>query len=236
MRLSLVIPAYNEERRIGDTLVKAEAYLATCGYGAEIVVVDDGSSDATAELIRCSFPGARLLSYGKNRGKGHAVKTGMLAARGDFRVFYDADGSTPIEELGKLWPHFEDGADIVIGSRSLPDSDVEIRQRFLREHMGRAFNHLLKCILHEPFVDTQCGFKGFTAAATETVFSRQRMEGFSFDSELLFIALLRGLRVDEVPVRWRNSPDSRVRIVGDSLRMFLDLFRIRWDGLLGRYR
>jgi dolichyl-phosphate beta-glucosyltransferase len=236
VRLSLVIPAYNEEERLGDTLTKALDYFQMQPYASEIVVVDDGSQDRTAALVRDAFPQVHLVSYCPNRGKGYAVKAGMLAASGEYRVFYDADGSTPVEEIDKLWPCFEAGADIVIGSRSLPESDVQVRQHIIRETTGRTFNLLVKIILGEPFVDTQCGFKAFTARSAQTVFSRQRLDGWSFDTELLFIAGRHGLRIDEVPILWRNSPRSRVRIVRDSARMFIELFRIRLNGWLGRYQ
>jgi len=236
VRLSLVIPAYNEAKRIGWTLLAVDAYLARQDYESEVVVVDDGSSDDTAAVAKAASRAVRVISYRPNRGKGHAVKTGMLAAAGDYRLFNDADGSTPIEELDKLWPRFEAGADIVIGSRSLPESDVRVRQHILRETMGRTFNLFVKLILREPYIDTQCGFKGFTAAATELVFRRQRIEGFCVDPELLYIARKHGLRIDEVPVRWINSPDSRVRVIGDSLRMFCDLLRIRLNDVKGSYQ
>ena len=236
MRLSLVIPAYNEEERIGETLRDVDAYLARQDYEAEVVVVDDGSGDATASAAQAASPEVRLITYQPNRGKGHAVRTGMRAAAGDYRVFYDADGSTPIHEIERLWPRFEAGADVVIGSRSLPDSDVQVRQHILRQSMGRTFNVFVKLLLGAPYIDTQCGFKGLTADATEVVFSRQRLNGFCFDAELLYIARKHGLRIDEVPVRWINSPDSRVRVVGDSLGMFCDLVRVRLNDARGCYR
>lgn len=236
MRLSLIIPAYNEEERLGDTLTKTFAYFSAQSYDAEVIVVDDGSRDSTAALVRESFPQVHLISYRPNRGKGYAVKSGMLAASGEYRMFFDADGSTPIEEVEKLWPRFDAGADVVIGSRSLPESDVRVRQHFLREMMGRTFNFFVKTVLQEPFIDTQCGFKAFTARSVDIIFTRQRLDRFAFDTELLYIAAKHSLRIDEVPVLWRNSPRSRVRIVRDSARMFIELFRIRLNGSLGRYR
>ncbi len=235
LRLSLIIPAYNEEKRLDKTLRAAETYLSSQECDSEIIVVDDGSRDRTAGLVRESFPEVRLVSYQPNRGKGHAVKTGMLAAQGDYRVFYDADGSTPIEEIDKVWPRFEAGADVVIGSRSLPESDVAVRQHPFRELMGRGFNALVRMLLRERFADTQCGFKAFSRKAAEAVFARQLLDGFCFDSELLYIAARLGFRIDEIPVRWLNSPDSRVRIVSDSARMFTDLVRIRLNDLRGKY-
>jgi len=173
-RLSLIIPAYNEERRITVTLDHILSYLARQDYDVKIILVDDGSLDTTAELVKALYPKVNVISYTPNRGKGHAVKTGMMAATGDYRVFYDADGSTPIDELDRMWPCFDAGADIVIGSRSLPESDVQVRQHYIRESMGRTFNKFVKMILGLPFVDTQCGFKGFTARSSQILFPRQR--------------------------------------------------------------
>ncbi|NIA15074.1 MAG: glycosyltransferase [Nitrospiraceae bacterium] len=229
------MPTYNEQARVGDSLRKAQDYLGAQPYDSEILVVDDGSEDGTVALVQESFPAVRLVTYRPNRGKGYAVKAGMLAAQGDFRAFYDADASTPIEEVGKLWPLFGAGADIIIGSRSLPTSDVAVRQHRLRETMGRAFNLILKTVLGETFIDTQCGFKAFTAAATGVVFPRQRLDGFSFDAELLYIARKHALRIEEIPVRWINSPHSRVKILTHSTQMFLDLFQIRRHDRRGEY-
>jgi len=235
LHLSLVIPAYNEAGRIGDTLQKAGAYLARQPYSSEILVVDDGSADDTAATAKAAWPEVRVISYRPNRGKGHAVRTGMNAATGDYRVFYDADASTPIEELEKLWPHFEDGADIVIGSRSLPESRIEVHQAWYRESMGRVFNFLLRLAGLTQFHDTQCGFKGFTARACDVVFPLQTVERYSFDAELLYIARRHGLRIDQVPVRWINCPYTRLNAATDSFRMFVDLLAIRARALLGRY-
>jgi len=235
VHVSLVIPAYNEENRIGHTLATVRDYFAGQDYDGEIIVVDDGSRDGTSAVVRESFPDVRLLSYEPNRGKGHAVRTGMLAAAGAFRVFYDADASTPIGELEKLWPEFDAGADIVIGSRALPDSEVLVHQSWWRENMGRAFNRLLRLCRLTRFPDTQCGFKGFTAAAAERVFPRQTITGFGFDAELLYIAQRRGLRVRQVPVRWADCPHTRLNAATDSLRMFRDVLAIRLRAWRGRY-
>ncbi len=235
MHLSLIIPAYNEEGRIGHTLDTVRTYLAHQPYDWEIVVVDDGSRDRTAETAAQAAPEARVISYRPNRGKGHAVRTGMTAAVGRYRVFYDADASTPIEELEKLWPRFDDGADVVIGSRSLPESRVEVRQAWYRESMGRMFNLILRTAGLTRFPDTQCGFKGFTAQAVEIVFPRQTIERYSFDAELLYIAQRHGLRIDQVPIRWVNCPHTRLNAVTDSLRMLFDLLLIRVRAFQGRY-
>ena len=240
MRLSLVIPAYNETSCLEAVLAGVVAYLDAQPYDAEVVVVDDGSTDGTHEIAEgyaghtsTKVCGVRLP---ENRGKGFAVRTGMLEhAGGEYRVFFDADGSTPIEEIEKLWPRFDAGADIVIGSRALPDSDIAVRQRWYREAMGRTFNAILHVMGLTRFKDTQCGFKAFTAAACETVFSRQTLERFSFDVELLHIAQRHGLRVEEIPVVWRNVAQSRLHPLLDSLQMFWDLLKIRIRGWRGRY-
>lgn len=236
IRLSLVIPAYNEAGRIGDTLNQCLNYFSRQAYDWEIIVVDDGSDDGTADLVRREFPMVRVMSYTPNRGKGHATKLGIGAATGQYRLFYDADGSTPITEVDKIWPLFDGGADIVIGSRSIPGSQVELHQRWLRETMGRTFNLFTRTLLGEPYADTQCGFKVFTAASAAAIFPRQTINRFCFDSELLYIARLHGFNVKEVPVRWINSRNSRVAIVRDSARMIKDLFRIRLNALRGKYR
>lgn len=240
MRLSLVIPAYNEAGRIAPTLGAARDHLAGMPFDSEIIVVDDGSTDGTAEVVRGflrdSGPAVRLHSLGVNRGKGAAVREGMLnLAAGEYRFFMDADSSTPVDEVDDCWRLFGAGADIVIGSRALPESRIELRQPWYRENMGRVFNLLLRSLRLTPFRDTQCGFKGFTADAARQCFSRQRMEGFAFDAEVLFIAALHGLKVVEKPVRWVNSPQSRVHPVTDSPRMFADMLRIRANARKGWY-
>jgi dolichyl-phosphate beta-glucosyltransferase len=235
MHLSLVIPAYNEALRIGTTLEQVRSYLARQDYDSEIIVVDDGSRDETAAVVG-TFEGVRLVRLDRNRGKGAATRRGMLTeAKGAYRFYYDADASTPIAEVETCWPRFAAGAEIVIGSRALAASRIEIRQAWYRQSMGRVYNVILRSMGLTPFLDTQCGFKGFTARAVEICFSRQTLDGFSFDAELLHIAALHGLRIDEVPVRWLNSPKSRVNPVTDSTRMFFDLLRVRANAAAGRY-
>jgi glycosyltransferase involved in cell wall biosynthesis len=211
-------------------------YFERQPYETEIIVVDDGSLDNTARLVQHYFPAVRVISYPANRGKGYAVKTGMLAAGGEIRLYYDADGSTPITEIDRIWQLLDGGADIVIGSRSLPDSHVELRQNPMREFMGRTFNRIVRLILGEPFIDTQCGFKAFTADAAQKVFTLQTLDRFCFDTELLYIARKKSLRVAELPVRWLNCPGSSVAIVGDSAQMLKHLFKIRLNAVRGKYR
>lgn len=240
MHVSLIIPAYNEAERIGNTLEVAARWLSRQEYPAEIIVVDDGSRDNTAAIVRDCEPHMPvpliLDSMPENQGKGAAVHTGMLRlARGAYRFFYDADASTPIEEVARCMPLFEAGADIVIGSRALPDSVIEERQVWYREFMGRCFNRIEHLLRLTRFKDTQCGFKGFSAQAAEYCFSRQTVFRFSFDVEILYIAEKHGLRVQEIPVHWINCPKSRVNPITDAGRMFLDLLRIRVNDLAGRY-
>lgn len=233
--LSIVIPAFNEAGRILDTLALIEAYAGKQEYAMEIIVVDDGSSDDTAAVVEEAFPGVRVISYQPNRGKGYAVKKGMLAAAGKFRVFYDADASTPIDEVEKLWPEFEAGAAVVIGSRALPDSDIEVRQPWYRQNMGRVYNVILRGLGLTRFRDTQCGFKGFTAESCEVIFPFQTRNGYGSDCEILYIAERQGQPVAEIPVRWINSPDSRVHAFYDSLDMLREVCAVRLNALQGKY-
>lgn len=235
MHLSLVIPAYNEAERIGATLTHVQEYLEKQDYSSEILVVDDGSTDETAQIVESSFHGIQVLRYEPNRGKGHAVQLGMLSATGDHRVFFDADASTPIEELEKMWPRFEDGADVVIGSRALPESKIEVHQPRYRSKMGEVFNFFVQLCGLRGIPDSQCGFKGFTSPAVQVVFPRQTIQRFSFDAELLYIAKKHGLRIDQIPVRWLNSPQTKVNAITDSSRMLWDLLSIRFRDMAGRY-
>jgi dolichyl-phosphate beta-glucosyltransferase len=229
-RLSVVIPASNEERRIGPTLERVAAYLKSRPFGSEVIVVDDGSTDATAaraeEALR-GFPRSRVLGRAENRGKGFSVREGVLAAEGDFILFLDADLSTPIEEIEKFWPVIRAGHDIVIGSRALPGSDVQVRQNRIRQLMGKTFNLFVRLFLIRGIPDTQCGFKLFGREAARAVFARLETRGFAFDVEALLLARRLGFRVAQVPVVWRNSPPSKVRLVGSSARMLAELWSIR---------
>ena len=230
LRLSVVIPAFNEERRIGPTLERISAYLAAQPYAAEVVVVDDGSTDLTvprAEAALRGGPPFRILSRAVNRGKGVAVKDGVLAAAGEFILVTDADLSTPVEELEKFWRELEAGADVVIGSRALPGSDIRARQTVVRETMGKTFNLLVRLFVLRGYRDTQCGFKAFRREAAMDIFSRLQTAGFGFDVELLVLARKAGYRIAELPVVWCNFAPSRVRIVRGSLEMLRDLWRIR---------
>ncbi len=235
-RISLIIPAYNEQKRIGNTLRCAQKYFSRQEYSWEIIVVDDGSIDNTQGVVSAGFPHVHLIRHEQNRGKGFAVKTGMAAANGEFLLYYDADGSTPIEEIEKIWAEFSNGYDIVIGSRALPESDIAVRQSFLRENMGRMYNVILKLLGLTSFSDTQCGFKAFRRDVAENLFPLVTMNRFSFDAELLFLAEKRGYRIREIPIRWINSPDTRVRIIFDSLSMLMGAIAIRGKWMIGVYK
>lgn len=239
VHLSIVIPAFNEEHRIGDTLDVFMAYLKRQEYTWEIVVVDDGSTDAMTSMLHQNYPDTaqvKVLSYAKNRGKGYAMRTGVQEASGRYILISDADSSTPIEEIEKFWPRFKVGADVVIGSRAMALSDVQVHQPWYRQTMGRMFNLLLRLLQLTRFKDTQCGFKGIRAVCVETIFSRMTIDGFGADCEMLFIAEKFGYNVEEIPVRWINSADTRVHPIFDSLDMFMEVMRIRMNAFLGKYR
>jgi len=236
--ISVVIPAYNEENRLAPTIDNIGEYLRSEGYGYEIIVVDDGSSDATVELAKQAAsmdPAVRIVENGANRGKGFSVKNGFMHATGRLVLFSDADLSTPIEELGRLKETMDAGADIVIGSRAMRDSDIIKRQPLYRMLMGKTFNKLVRILTVRGIKDTQCGFKLFRKDTCKGLFEVQRIERFAFDVELLFLASRKGLTVREIPVRWINSPQSKVNVVRDSARMLLDIIRLRWDYLRGAY-
>ncbi|NMC63449.1 MAG: glycosyltransferase family 2 protein [SAR324 cluster bacterium] len=226
--ISVVIPAYNEYRRLPPTLLDIINYFEQANRDYEIIVVDDGSSDQTAELVEkfnLVRPQIRLIRILRNKGKGNAVKEGVLAAVAPKILFADADGSTPIQEFERLEAVLDSGADIVIGSRALPSKETTVRTRWYRKCFGRLFNSFVNWLILPGLSDTQCGFKLFRSAAAKFVFTRQRSRGFSFDVELLYIARKAELHIVEVPVNWTNVPDSKVNLLIDSAKMFRDLFR-----------
>jgi dolichyl-phosphate beta-glucosyltransferase len=236
--LSIVVPAYNEEERLAASLDKIASYLDATGVDAEILVVDDGSKDKTAELATKALAGrrGRVVANGENRGKGYSVRHGVLEARGRFVLLTDADLSTSIEDHAKLAEVMRDrDLDVVIGSRALPDSNVEIRQGWLRQTMGRSFNIIIRSLTGLPFRDTQCGFKLLDRERVKPLVEKMVVNGFAFDVELLFLCARFGLSVADVPVTWRNATGSKVSIVGDPLAMIADVLRVRWRFRRGLY-
>lgn len=230
--LSVVIPAFNEAERLPPTLVRMREFLDGWGGSYEIVVVDDGSRDDT--VARAEAAGVRVLRNGVNRGKGYSVRHGMLAARGERRLMSDADLSTPMDELPRLLKFMDAGYGVVIASRALPGANLEVRQPWYRENMGRLFNLCVRLLALPGLQDTQCGFKLFSALAARDAFTAARLDGFSFDVEALFLARRHGHRIAEIPVTWRNDAASRVGAFTGFVA-FLDLLRIRSNAWTGRY-
>ena len=235
--LSIIIPSYNEELRLPTTLAQIASYIRGSKRETEVIVVDDGSNDRTSDVassFRGEIPGLLVLRNPENRGKGYSVRRGMLEATGHTVLFTDADLSAPIEEADKLLPALADH-DVAIGSRALDRSLISVRQSVFREYAGIIFNFIVRAILRLPFVDTQCGFKAFRREPCRIIFEQQRIERFGFDPELLYLARHHGLSAVEIPVRWAHSPATKVSMLRDSVQMFLDVFIIRWNALLGRY-
>ena len=235
---SIVIPAYNESARLGATLERVLGYVHAHGWDAEVIVVNDGSRDDTADIARAFAarePMLRLVENPGNRGKGYSVRNGMLHARGRVALFSDADLSSPIEEAEKLFQALEDGADVAIGSRWLRAETQTRRQPLHRQIMGRVFNLLLRLTLGLQFADTQCGFKAFKRAAAQAIFPLQRIERWGFDPEILFLARKFGFKVQEVPVAWGHSGGARINPVIDGAKMFQEMLRIRWYSVSGKY-
>jgi len=239
--LSIVIPAYNEERRLGRALAQIRDYFCSKPgkvSAIEIIVVDDGSTDGTRLLAQQwaeQLPSLRVLSNRRNRGKGYSVRHGMLEARGRIALFTDVDLSAPIPESEKLLAAIGAGCDVAIGSRAIDRSLITEHQSRFREIAGIIFNRLVRLFTGLPFEDTQCGFKAFVRERCRIVFEQQRIERFGFDPEVLFLAQRQGLRTAEVPVRWANDPATKVHVVRDSVLMFGDLIYLRWNSLIGRY-
>lgn len=238
LRYSIVIPAFNEGARIRKTLEKISAWTEQGQRSVEVVVVNDGSTDATSEIIRnyaAGHPAVRLIENPGNRGKGYSVRNGMLHAQGDLLLFSDADLSSPITEADKLFAAIGEGADIAIGSRWLRPELQTQRQPPHRQLFGRIFNLLLRVVLGLNFKDTQCGFKSFTRHAADMIFPLQNVERWGFDPELLYVAKQFGFRVAEVPVVWSHREGTHIHPLRDGLRMFRDVLKIRWNAFSGKY-
>jgi dolichyl-phosphate beta-glucosyltransferase len=237
-RLSVIVPAYNEAGRIGAPLRAIADWLARQPFTSEIVIVDDGSLDRTADVVReagVSLPvPLRLVAYAPNRGKGYALRAGFAAARGERLLFTDADLSTPIEEAPRLLAALDDGADLAIGSRKTPGATVEVHQPWLREQMGRTFTWLVRALV-APVSDATCGFKAFRGEVGRDLFARMRIDRWGFDAEILLIAHRRGYRIAEVPVRWADRAGTKVSLARDALRSLGELARIRLHAAAGRY-
>jgi dolichyl-phosphate beta-glucosyltransferase len=245
--VSVVIPAYNEERRLPQTLARVDDYFQSQSYLTEILVVDDGSSDDTARIVEAfarEHSRVRLIQN-DHRGKGYTVRTGMLAARGHIVLFSDADLSTPIQEIEKLMPWFERGYEIVIGSREGLGAQ-RIKEPFYRHIMGRVFNFIVQMLTVRGIQDTQCGFKAFREDAARDVFARMQLYGdnakpirggmvTAFDVEALFIGFKSGYRIKEVPVQWRYGTETKVNPLRDSYRNFRDVLMVRWNDMRGMY-
>jgi glycosyltransferase involved in cell wall biosynthesis len=237
-KYSIVIPAFNESARIPATLESVVSCVRAQGWSAEVIVVNDGSQDATGNIVRefaKTAPEVRLIENPGNRGKGYSVRSGILQALGEVVMFTDSDLSAPIEEAERLFAAIEQGADIAIGSRWLESGRQTHRQPLYRQFFGRCFNAVTRGVMGLRFADTQCGFKAFTRAAAQTVFQLQTIERWGFDPEILFIALKRGYHVVEVPVSWAHDERSRMSYLKDGMKMLEEIAIIRWNALLGRY-
>lgn len=236
--LSVIIPTYNEEKRLPKTLKSVSDYLSKQSFESEIIVVDGGSTDKTvqiAEELKPEIKNLSILRCEKNQGKGYSVKLGMLNTNGDYRIFMDADNSTSIDQIEKMWPYFEKGYDIVIGSRDIKGAILDPPQPLYRRFLGKVFRFLVSfiCGLWE-IKDSQCGFKCFTKKSAKDIFKRCKINGFAFDVEVLVIAKKLGYKIKEVPVYWKNDPFSKVKLK-NIVKMGLDLINIRINLLKGEY-
>jgi dolichyl-phosphate beta-glucosyltransferase len=236
--VSIVIPAYNESARIGKALTEVLRCVRDRAWQAEILVVDDGSTDSTAAMVQefaLLHPEIRLLCNPENRGKGFSVRHGVLNAVGEIVMFTDADLSAPMEEAERLFEAIRQGADIAIGSRWLQRNRQTHKQPFYRQFFGRCFNAITRVVMGLPFADTQCGFKAFRRPVAQTIFQLQRIERWGFDPELLFIALKRGYKIQEVPVTWGHDERSRLSYLKDGIKMLEEIAYIRWEAFIGAY-
>jgi len=238
--LSLIIPAFNEEARIGKSLDRILSFLQCQSYSSEVIIVDDGSQDRTSELVRERLgkdPSIRIYQQSQNLGKGEAVKQGMLLGNGEYLFFSDADLSVPIETLPDFLTHLENQFDVAIGTRQIAGAAIEVHQPFYREFLGKMYTRLTNWILGLRRVsDFTCGFKGFRRQAARDLFSRQRLKNWGFDAEIIYLAQFKGYRLLEVPVTWRDDRATKVKLWRDIFRSFLELLQIRIYAALGKYQ
>jgi len=237
--LSLVIPAFNEEARIGKSLERILSFLSSQPYSYEVIIVDDGSQDRTVEVVqqRCTAEDkVRIERQSRNLGKGQAIKQGMLLAKGKYLFFSDADLSVPIETLSLFLSSLEKGIDVAVGTRQMAGAVIEFHQPLYRELMGRVFTQLSNWILGLWVSDFTCGFKGFRRGAARDLFSQQQLRNWSFDPEILFLAQRKGFKIKEVPVTWRDDRRTKVRLRSDIFTSFLGLLKIRLNQILGKYK
>lgn len=236
MKLTLLIPTYNEEEIIKKTLIQVLNYLSKEKYSWEVLVVDDGSKDNTAKIVKgFRAKGVRLEKLPKNKGKGAALKVGVKSAGGEYIIFSDADLSVPIENIDKFLPELEKGENVVIGSRRASGAKIEVHQPWLRENMGRVFTFISRIITNTKISDFTCGFKGFAASVAKDIFERSQVERWSYDAEILYLAKKLGHSIKEVPVTWRNRKDSRVALSSDIASSLRDLLKLRLNDFLGKY-
>ncbi len=239
MKLSVIIPAYNEERRIAKTILDIDKYLSKQKYSYEIIVVDDGSKDRTSFVVskfQDVVKNLRIILNPQNHGKGYVVRQGMLEAKGDFRVFTDADNSTAIDHIEKMWPFVEQGFEVIIGSRDIKGAVIAVPQPWYRRVLlGDTFNLLVQAICGLWGIwDTQCGFKGMTKKAVEEILPECKIDRWAFDPEILVVAKKKGYKIKEIPVTWINDLESKVKLKA-TIKMLLDLLRIRGNMIKGEY-
>lgn len=225
--LSVIVPVYNEVERLSNLLV-IDKFLKKQKFKTELIVVNDGSTDKTLQKLKSFFQKNKIFSYFPNKGKGFAIKTGMLAAKGQYRLFTDIDLSTPIDEFQKFGPYLNK-YDVLIGSRKLNSSTVIVHQPLIREYLGKGFTQLSRIILQMDISDFTCGFKCFSKKAAEEIFSKQKINRWGFDSEILFLSKIKGLKIKEIPVKWLNDNRTRVKFPGDLIRSFYELLQIRYN-------
>lgn len=236
INLSIIIPAYNEGKIIKFSLRKLISYLSNKKYYWELIVVDDGSNDSTSQIVKKFFKkNVRLVKLSHNRGKGAALREGMLNANGDIILYMDCDLSVPLENVDIFFDRLKNDTDIAIASRRLKDSKIEVHQSWLRENMGRVFTLLTRLITNIKISDFTCGFKGFRRNSAQSIFSISKIDRWAYDAEIMFIANKKGFRILELPVKWFNRKDTRVRLKNVILESFRDLIKIRINDILGKY-